>query len=288
MTVVSENDDLTESTKINEPVVMVTGIPDMNRPLYRIFPLWFFEAALRTNCGNLFLVRPHAWEDPFEDICDKIQFVTPDHRHTMLSPYLRPAFAQCWSFEGKSDALLRAYSRVSIDKASGRNTDPKYEGVQVKTTPARLVAAINKFSGKRNNPKLKFYLGAVQYTDNPGGEIAGLLDQIGPVAIGKDDHRAATLLKKRKAFYHEQEVRIILVGPSDMKTDNFRIDIDPNEVFEEVYFDPRLKFERMEREQRVRELGYKGPFGHNDSYQGTFFTTPLTKYWNEPPENHSV
>jgi hypothetical protein len=280
-----ESTDPTHGKETGDPVVMVTGVPDMNRPLYRIFPVWFFEAALRTNGGNLFLVRPHAWEDPFEDICDKIQFVTPDYRHTMLSPYLQPAFAQCWSFEGKSDALLRAYSRVSIDKASGRNADPKYEGVQVKTTPARLVAAINKFSKKRNNPNLKFYLGAVQYTDNPGGEITGLLDQVGPVAIGKGDNRAATLLKKRNAFYHEQEVRIILVGPSDMLTDSFLIDIDPNEVFEEVYFDPRLiMFERLEREQRARELGYKGPFGHNDSYQRTFFTTPLTKPWDELPE----
>ncbi|WBO58076.1 hypothetical protein GT370_12475 [Acidocella sp. MX-AZ03] len=139
-------------TETDEPVVMVSGIPDMNRPLYRIFPLWFFEAALTTNAGNLFLIRPDAWEDPYEDICSKIMLQTPDHKQKMLSPYLRPAFAQCWSFEGQSDALLRAYSRVNRDAATGRNTEPKFEGVQVKTTRQSLFAPSTNFPRREGIP----------------------------------------------------------------------------------------------------------------------------------------
>jgi hypothetical protein len=28
------------------PAVAVVGVPDLDRPIYRIFPLWFFEQAL--------------------------------------------------------------------------------------------------------------------------------------------------------------------------------------------------------------------------------------------------
>ena len=30
---------------------------DLDKPLYRIFPIWFFEMALVTNGGNLALLR---------------------------------------------------------------------------------------------------------------------------------------------------------------------------------------------------------------------------------------
>jgi hypothetical protein len=34
--------------------------------------------------------------------------------------------------DGQSDALLRAYSRVSKDPVSGRNVEPKLEGVKAR------------------------------------------------------------------------------------------------------------------------------------------------------------
>jgi hypothetical protein len=45
--------------------VKVIDIPDLNRPLYRIFPLWFSEAALLDLGRSLVLVPPSRWEDPF-------------------------------------------------------------------------------------------------------------------------------------------------------------------------------------------------------------------------------
>ena len=143
--------------------VEVTGIPDLDRPLYRIFPLWFFEYALRVNGGCLVLVPPRVWEDPYEDLCARIMMSAPDHSQKGLAGYLRPTYAQCWSFEGQSDALLRAYSRVTRDHITHRNVEPKYEGVQVITTPQKLVSALNSFSNKRKDPDLTFYLGAVEY-----------------------------------------------------------------------------------------------------------------------------
>src|SRR5437899_11074100 len=114
-------------------------------------------------CGVLVQVPTSVREDPHEDLSASIMMSAPDHSQKELSGYLRPAYAQCWSFEGQSDALLRAYSRVTRDHITHRNVEPKYEGVQVRTTPRKLISALNAFSNKRKDPDLKCYLGAVEY-----------------------------------------------------------------------------------------------------------------------------
>lgn len=125
-------------------------------------------------------------------------------------------------------------------------------------------------------PGYEFYLGAMRYCENPAGEIISTLNDVGPIEIGKGRNRAATLLKKRIYFSHEQEVRIILVAPKDFTADNFQISIDPNFLFDEVQFDPRLvSFERIEREKTARDLGYTGKFGQNYNYQMTLFQAIL-------------
>jgi hypothetical protein len=103
------------------------------------------------------LVPPKKWEDPYEDLCFRITMSAPDGSQKPLSEYLVPTFAQCWSFEGHSDALLRAYSRVTRDQITSRNIEPKYEGVQVRTTPKRLVQALEQFSVKRAETNVNFY-----------------------------------------------------------------------------------------------------------------------------------
>src|SRR5262245_28946751 len=134
--------------------VAVDGaIADLDKPLYRIFPLWLFEAALTVNAGNLALVPPRWWDDPYEDPCAKVVMQT----HGQAKPKqltLAPVYAQCWSFEGASDALLRAYSRVTKPPKGypiRRNLEPGYEGVQVTTTPRKLVAALNALLKKRED-----------------------------------------------------------------------------------------------------------------------------------------
>jgi hypothetical protein len=277
----------TESLQDKEPrdSVKVIGIPDsdLDRPLYRIFPLWFFEYALRVNGGSLVLVRPQRWDDPHEDPCMNIMMCAPDYTQKHLAAYLKPVYAQCWSFEGKSDALLRAYSRVSQDGATKRNVEPKYEGVQVRTTPRKLIAALNAFSNKRADLNLDFYLGAVRYIPDPAQEITNRLNQIGPRAISQGSHRACSLLLKREAFRHESEVRIILQGAPDIGSEPFHVEVNPNELFDEVRFDSRLAlFELRERERLARDLGYNGSIPETGGiYDGVMFEVHLSRHWND-------
>jgi hypothetical protein len=253
---------------------------DLDRPLYRIFSLWFFEAALRLNGGNLALVPPAFWEDPYEDPCKHTYISRSSGIPKALAGYLKPAYAQCWSFEGKSDTFLRAYSRVIKDPATSRNVDQRYEGVWVRTTPRKLLHGLNTFLHKRQNPEWKIYLGAVEYDSEVPRVIVARLNAYGLDAIGDGEHRARSLLLKREIFRHEAEVRVILLASREEKSEPICIDINLNEVFEEIRFDPRLvRFEMLERKERVQKLGYKGPIDDSSSYERAIFLAELNEGW---------
>jgi hypothetical protein len=239
-------------------------------PIYRIFSLWFFEEALRLR--QLVLMPPRKWDDPYEDLAVHAfitdQSATPRHKES-LEKYLRPAYAQCWSETGDSDTLLRAYSQVVKDPHHRRNTVPAEEGVRVTSTPRKLIAAMLDWTKER--PGLSCFVGAVLYKDD--AEIRQILRNVveahGPDAVGRGQLRAELLLLKRRFFSHEAEVRVICVDDRENPEQSMiQIPIQP-EIFDEVQFDPRLElFERNEREQRIRGLGYAGCFGSSDSYRG--------------------
>ncbi|HEV8413036.1 MAG TPA: hypothetical protein VGQ49_05545 [Bryobacteraceae bacterium] len=93
------------------------------------------------------------------------------------------------------------------------------------------------------------------------------------------------LLLKRLAFHHEAEVRLIYVEQRIERPvaegEFVRIPIDPNTMFDEVAFDPRLVlFERREREETALSLKYTGAFRDDGLYQGRslqIFLSPPVK-----------
>ena len=117
------------------------NIDNLDTPLFRIYPLWFFEEALRVK--KLVLIPPHKWEDPYE-LLPWCVSVTRISGKTILENKIRPVYAQCWSAKHESDTLMRAYSRVSKDFHHNRNILIRDEGVKVRTTPRKLMEAITK------------------------------------------------------------------------------------------------------------------------------------------------
>lgn len=254
---------------------------ELDRPLYRIYPIWLFDAALITNGGNLALVPPQKWEDPHEDPCGRIQMAFGGQQQP-LSEYLQSAYGQCWSFEGESDVLMRAYSRVNRDSVVGRNTEPRLEGVKVRTTVRKLSDALEEHVKQRGDDFYQFYVAKVSYVDDPAREAVSRLRELGPTRLGKGWDRARSLTFKRRAYRHEQEVRVIALTKIPTRHDYVAITIDKNEVFEDVSFDPRLSgIDKTEREARVRALGYTGPVSLDDSYVGVLSLTYLSIHWSE-------
>lgn len=263
------------------PAIPIRIHGDLDRPLYRIFPLWHFEDMLRVR--RLVLVSPCLWEDPREDIPGNIMMQRPDHAQKALSGYLHPARCQCWSFECESDSLLRAYSRVTIDPLHSRNCDPRNEGVMVRTTARKLSKALTEWSSRVTWGN--FYLGRVEYLkeQEASQKVVNTLAKIGPLEIGRGENRAQSLLLKRKAFSHEDEVRLIWVENSHREFEKaMTVNVIPNDFIDEVTFDPRLRtFELRERMQSAKALGYEGKFADSGLYQKTFFQTILPWNWED-------
>ncbi len=255
---------------------------DLDRPLYRIYSLRYLEDALHPNGGKLALVRPRVWEDPFEDPCERMMMMAMPASHRMLSEYLQPAYAQCWSMDGQSDALLRAYSRVKRDPATNRNTEASSEGARVRSTPRLIINALEQHQAKAGAANLELYVAKVSYAEEPLQPIIDALAALGPTKLGEGFARAKSLTFKRMAFSHEQEVRVIALAQPGTTDNVIYVDININEVFQEVVFDPRLiEFERKEREAWLRSLGYTGDIGVAASYMTTYFQIPLPKHWDE-------
>lgn len=247
-------------------------IPDPNAPIYRIFPLWFLEEALRLR--QLVLVQPTHWEDPFEVVGNAIAVDTRRGdriEQVIINQSLPPAFAQCWSATAESDALLRTYSRVVKDPHFRRNTCPRDEGVQVRSSPKKLLQAL--VSGTSSTRKGSWFFGAVKYLARTEllQEIANGIGQHGPKMFENPSNRAKLLLLKRHAFSHEAELRAIFVQQAPEPSEPiFRVPVEPPAVFDEISFDPRLEtFERKERETVIRSLGFTGAMRESDLYQRT-------------------
>jgi hypothetical protein len=258
-------------------------LPDPDLPIFRIFPLWFFEEVLRT--GRLLLVAPDRWEDPFEAPTRSIVLVDPrttPHRTAPLESLLQPAFAQCWSRVEESDALWRAYSRVFKDSHFNRNLFPRDEGVQVRSSPRKLLAALER--SELRDRGVDCFIGAVQYLPRAAirDHLRDLLARHGPRALGRGELRAELLLFKRNAFAHEAEIRLVAVLGEQAGEDSLAFDIDPSEVFEEVTFEPRLSpAEREGREQMARSLGYRGHFKVSDLYRQADLEFVVPEGWDD-------
>jgi len=199
--------------------------------------------------------------------------MTGDSYEEEMLGYLSPKVCvQCWSVAEKSDTLLRAYSYIDIDETGRNRSSPKAEGVLVRSTPRKLIKAL--YDGvKPAELKERCYIGAVRYLTHKK-----ITDVIGD-AITKDRlvftrpfNRARLQLLKRKEFRHENEARLIVVGNSNDHDERLlRVDFDPNDVFDEVIFDPRLALaERRERKAKAKGLGYEGEIG-----EWNLYTTPF-------------
>jgi len=268
--------------------VRLARIDDMDRPLHRIFPVWHFERACRLR--QLVLVKPALWIDPREDPCAMF-FLQPQsgaqrRAGRQMADYLAACWAQCWSYEADSDVLLRAYSRVVLDPLIERNTTPAEEGIRVTTTARRLIEAVTVWA--EQNASSHFYLAPVIYGPEDQFDqslVAQFSRPEGPRFFSTPDGRADSLFVKRDRFGHEQEVRLLCVGDARLGEgpNILTFPIDPNSLFTEVAFDPRLiAFERSEREESLRKCGYTGTIREDISYVKVLTAIPMKSEWPSP------
>lgn len=193
----------------------------LDKPIYRIMPIHRFLQLLEEK--KLTLVKPKKWDDPFENALLNCVDETSDGE-TSSFPAKDCVYGQCWTFHRETDAMWRIYSH---DK----------DGVRVSTTPRKLLTALQKAEPKHHN--LKCFIGKVSYLRKKT-----LLEKLQSINLLNTDGSgiAESLLYKRIEFKHENEVRLIFSGEDNICiSDIFQFDIDPDQLFDRVLFDPRME-----------------------------------------------
>jgi len=195
---------------------------DLDRKIYRIISIKRLIELFETK-ENI-LVKPHKWEDPFENFIlrSKVRLPTGEIIQYNYHDWL---YGQCWTFHKASDAMWRIYS-------------PNCDGIRIRTTVRKLFQSL--YSSQKTLADAKCAIGKVLYLpeirlkkyaseifDNYGIEVENLFK---------------SLLVKRTAFKHENEVRLLYCELEEREQNNdiFSYKIDPHSLIEQLMLDPRL------------------------------------------------
>jgi hypothetical protein len=236
----------------------IIGSLPLDTPIYRTIALPRFRAILRD--GAMALVRPSAWEDPFEDLVSKCVAVPADRRAPpiALDALRMPVYGQCWTLTEESDAIWRSYSIVHREPTSGDNQQPESEGVRVRTTIRRLLRAL--WRSATGSAAESCFAGAVRYMPARHALefVAAEIVRAREAAFAGARGHAESLLVKRGPFSYEREVRLIYVDVGNtVRAPLFHVRLDPNWLLSRVTLDPRLNSsDRASRETEFRGLGF--------------------------------
>ncbi len=156
--------------------------------IYRIFPRDRFLQLFQENKNAL--VLPTMWDDPFENAILQAEVRTASGEPGNFS-FHGDVYGQCWTLETASDAMWKIYSRNS-------------NAVRVRTTVGRLIESLNASQGEWAYASC--FIGRVDYmSEKRLREFGSTVFKGGltPEAV------ARSLLAKRRAYRHENEVRLI-------------------------------------------------------------------------------
>ncbi len=205
-----------------------------DQPIFRIITINRLFQLFETRSNVL--VRPKKWDDPFEKFISesitKLKF--EDEKETTVG-FRDDLYAQCWTKTRESDAMWRIYS-------------PEKNGVRISTTPRKL---LNSLSSTLNDVKhYSSYIGKVEYFSTP--KLKEYVNESVDKWVYFDiDGRglANSLLFKRNAFKHENEVRLIYNSKFKgyNNSDIFKYRINPLELIDDIVFDPRIEYAEFER-----------------------------------------
>jgi hypothetical protein len=136
-------------------------------------------------------------------------------------------YGQCWTLHKRSDAMWRIYS-------------PDKDAVRIRTSVGKLIDSL--CAANKGYETDRCFIGKVTYpTDAELKRFARIVfkDGLNANAI------AQSLLVKRNAFEHEDEVRIIYFEGRQIQYENgvYKYPLDPHAVFDQIMIDPRMSYD---------------------------------------------
>lgn len=191
--------------------------------IYRIFPLGRFYELFKEE--NNVLVSPKLWEDPYENFFLKSHIALPTGEYYGFD-FKDRYFGQCWTQRTYSDALWRIYS-------------PDSNSVRVRTTIRKLVHSLVAENLEMKNDTC--FIGKVRYQGN--ADLTKFSEKVAAKNPNSSLY-AETLLRKRNAFSHEKEVRLLFYDAQKQCSSNiYKYQVSPHDLFDQIMIDPRTSKE---------------------------------------------
>jgi hypothetical protein len=224
-------------------------------PIYRYVSLDFVLQMIIT--GELIIAQTKLWEDSYENFLTKMKF-TWGNLPVSFRGFQSCFYGQCWTLTAETDALWRIYS-------------PDKKSVRLKSKINKLLAAcISEIDYKDFSTILRL-VGPVSYLTSK--QINDWVRKQNETLINASTLRESLFIKRRE-FNHENEVRVI-IQKSNSQEEEFngiqrsfiKTSIDPNQLIDEITFDPRLRnIECDTYTQVLRTIGYNNKINKSKLY----------------------
>lgn len=221
---------------------------DTASDVYRIVSCERFLQMLKD--GNNGLVRPHMWDDPFENFILNGMAVAGDGTKAKIG-FRNQLYGQCWSLHKEVDLMWRAYS-------------PEKMAVKLRSNIGVLFRTLYSCAGKYRD--ISCFIGRVQYASRY--KLSRVLNQVNLIDPS-GQNIARTLLVKRWAFRAEKEVRLIHFNQdSEFDDDVFSYTVDPNVLLTEAVLDPRMLPDQVAKwKNKFRQAGFANRIIQSGLYQ---------------------
>nr|WP_053000095.1 hypothetical protein [Sphingomonas sp. Y57] len=193
---------------------------ELDRPIYRIMPEQYVYDLFAS--GQNVLNAVGGWKDKFENFQLNLGGVLDG---VPFSYSFKDDFSgQCWTRDAYSEAMWGIYA-----------SDPKKRFLRIRSTPRKLLVPL--IVAHPQMPQDTCFFGRVTYLKEAklrhyaqqGGTFA-------PSALGF----AEALLRKRHAFRHEKEVRLLFFGDAADRDAKglYRYTVDPHDMITQIMADP--------------------------------------------------
>lgn len=221
------------------------SMKERNYPVYRIIGLSRLYELFEKRANVL--VKPHKWDDPFENFMVNVKARLPTGEVVEFGQR-HEFYGQCWSLKASSDAMWRIYS---MDARSVRIKVRIRKLVETLAATARGEVFAGKVRYMTSTALLAWAKRALQREQAPHVRLL-----------------AKTLLVKRTAFSHEQEIRLLYFEPGDLQPSLFTYRVDPHDLIEDIVVDPRLPVPEARNVIAAIQsvTGFRGRVTHSDLY----------------------
>lgn len=234
---------------------------ELDTPIYRIMKE---EHVIRlfTEQRNV-LSQIHNWKDKFENFQMALGGVLDGERFEFT--FKNDFVGQCWTRHALSEAMWGIYAN-----------DASKRFLRIKSTPRKLLTALAK--AHPTMPQDTCFLGKVLYKTQKG--LRSFLEDGGQMSISTVGFANALLLKRR-AFKHENEVRLLYFGKAEDCDDKglYRYAVDPNDMVTQIMADPnRDRTNWVKDKARLKkETGFAGEIKRSKMYDPPNWAPPVFK-----------